>query len=538
MAQTYLSRTLQTPVPQSESLNGQVANSAGGYSFPVNDMTRLRRFLILGSEGGSYYTSERKLTLENAKALRNLLSDGRDADVLQEIYDIRVNNRAPKQSTLLFALAVVASEGSVQGRKNAFAMLPTVARTASQLFEFVEYADSLRGWGRGFREGVANWYTSKNPSQLAYQVVKYRNRYNWTHRDVLRKVHPQVVGDLNDVFAWVTQNQMPDVGVENFSFIHAFEIAKTADVKTLVDLIHQHKMTWEMVPSEMLDKAEVWEALSEDMPLTALVRNLATLTRLGVIAPMKLGNIVDRLNQIGHGDGMHPLNVLSAYLTYTSGRGVRGSNTWTPVAQVGDALENAFEQSFASAPQTNKRLYVALDVSGSMGGGNVNGVPNLSPRMAAAAMAMAIVRREPNYYVAAFTSNSGRRSMYSGYDGVNPLGITAKTSLVEACRMTENLPFGGTDCALPMIDATKKKMPVDCFVILTDSETWAGGVHPSEALKKYRKTMGIPNARLAVVAMVSNGFSIADPNDAGMLDIVGFDSAVPQLLADFTEGKV
>ena len=200
MAQTYLSRTLQTPTPQSESLNGQVANSAGGYSFPVNDMTRLRRFLILGSEGGSYYASERKLTLENAKALRNLLSDGRDADVLQEIYDVRVNNRAPKQSTLLFALAVVASEGSVEGRKNAFAMLPTIARTASQLFEFVEYADSLRGWGRGFREGVANWYTSKTPSQLAYQVVKYRNRYNWTHRDVLRKVHPQVVGDLNDVF--------------------------------------------------------------------------------------------------------------------------------------------------------------------------------------------------------------------------------------------------------------------------------------------------------------------------------------------------
>ena len=297
-------------------------------------------------------------------------------------------------------------------------------------------------------------------------------------------------------------------------------------------------MTWEMVPSEMLDKAEVWEALSEDMPLTALVRNLATLTRLGVVAPMKLGNIVDRLNQIGHGDGMHPLNVLSAYLTYTSGRGVRGSNTWTPVAQVGDALENAFDQSFASAPQTNKRLYVALDVSGSMGGGMVNGVPNLSPRVAAAAMAMAIVRREPNYYVAAFTSYSGRMNMYSGYDGVNPLGITAKTSLVEACRMTENLPFGGTDCALPMLDATKKKMPVDCFVILTDSETWAGSVHPSEALKKYRKTMGIPDARLAVVAMVSNGFSIADPNDAGMLDIVGFDSAVPQLLADFTEGKV
>ena len=77
-----------------------------------------------------------------------------------------------------------------------------------------------------------------------------------------------------------------------------------------------------------------------------------------------------------------------------------------------------------------------------------------------------------------------------------------------------------------------KKMPVDCFLILTDSETWAGTVHPVEALRQYRQKMGIP-AKLVVVAMVSNGFSIADPNDAGMLDVVGFDTAVPQLLADF-----
>jgi 60 kDa SS-A/Ro ribonucleoprotein len=36
--------------------------------------------------------------------------------------------------------------------------------------------------------------------------------------------------------------------------------------------------------------------------------------------------------------------------------------------------------------------------------------------------------------------------------------------------------------------------------------------------------------------MASNGFSIADPDDAGMLDVVGFDSAVPQVIADFGAG--
>ena len=70
------------------------------------------------------------------------------------------------------------------------------------------------------------------------------------------------------------------------------------------------------------------------------------------------------------------------------------------------------------------------------------------------------------------------------------------------------------------------------FCILTDSETWAGKVHPKEALNQYRERTGIP-AKLIVVGMVSNGFSIADPNDGGMLDVVGFDTTVPQIMADF-----
>jgi hypothetical protein len=52
-----------------------------------------------------------------------------------------------------------------------------------------------------------------------------------------------------------------------------------------------------------------------------------------------------------------------------------------------------------------------------------------------------------------------------------------------------------------------------------------------------RHTSGI-DARLVVVGMVSNGFSIADPNDPGMLDVVGFDTATPQLISDFARGAL
>jgi 60 kDa SS-A/Ro ribonucleoprotein len=95
--------------------------------------------------------------------------------------------------------------------------------------------------------------------------------------------------------------------------------------------------------------------------------------------------------------------------------------------------------------------------------------------------------------------------------------------------------MGGTDCALPMLFAQEVGLEVDTFVVYTDSETWAGRMQPFEALKQYRRKMGI-DAKLVVCGMVSNGFTIADPNDPGMLDVVGFDTNTPKMIAEFSKG--
>jgi 60 kDa SS-A/Ro ribonucleoprotein len=79
-----------------------------------------------------------------------------------------------------------------------------------------------------------------------------------------------------------------------------------------------------------------------------------------------------------------------------------------------------------------------------------------------------------------------------------------------------------------MLYARAREREIDTFVIYTDSETWAGSVHPAQALRGYRAWSGI-DARLV---------SIADPADPGMLDVVGFDTATPQLISDFARGAL
>jgi 60 kDa SS-A/Ro ribonucleoprotein len=88
-----------------------------------------------------------------------------------------------------------------------------------------------------------------------------------------------------------------------------------------------------------------------------------------------------------------------------------------------------------------------------------------------------------------------------------------------------------------MLYAKQKKLDVDVFIVYTDCETWAGAVHPAAALRQYREATGI-DARLIVCAMSSNGFTLADPNDAGMMDMAGFDSAAPEIIRSFALGDI
>src|SRR5262245_30057783 len=132
--------------PQSQPIPGskQVPNSAGGYAFAVDDWTRLDRFLILGSEGGSYYATERKLTADNAQAVvRCIQADGLRA--VKRIVEISDSGRAPKNEPAILALALASTYGDAETRHAVAEALPQVCRIGTHLFHFAQYVDGLRG---------------------------------------------------------------------------------------------------------------------------------------------------------------------------------------------------------------------------------------------------------------------------------------------------------------------------------------------------------------------------------------------------------
>lgn len=522
--------TVETPQSQPIPGTDQVANSAGGYSWQLDDWARLDRFLVLGSEGGTYYTGERELTISNATVVhRCLVADG--LRTLARIVDISYSGRAPKNDPAIFSLAMAAKLGDETTRRAAYAALPKVCRTGTHLMHFAHYAQGFGGWGRGMRKAVGSWFNEKPAEDLAFQLAKYQARDGWSNRDLLRLAHPRAASPSHDrLFAWAVKGELP-AGAESDPacalIVAMTQLSSLDDVNKVRDLIALRRIPRECVPTQWLTRPEVWEALLEAMPITAMIRNLATMTRVGLVAPgsaaaAKVASQLRDKPRLAKAR-VHPIAILAALTTYQSGRGVRGSGTWQPVASVVDALDAAFYASFGLIEPAGKRMLLALDVSGSMTCGSVGGAAGLTPRIASAAMALVTAATEPGHAFIAFTAGAG---------GVTPLSISPRQRLDDVVKTVEALPMGSTDCSLPMLWAQTNGIDVDTFCVYTDNETWAGNVHPAQALRSYRDARGVP-AKLVVVGMTSNGFSIADPNDAGMMDVVGFDTSTPPVIADF-----
>jgi len=532
MANSAFSRALGTPAIQTEKARpDQVENNAGGFVFEVSDQARLERFLILGTDGGTYYTSEKKLTKENIAFLQDLIERNEDL-VIDVVRAVSMGGRAYRNSAAIFTVAALFT----YGKEKSSQLVEDVCRTATHLFEFAEYVELLGGWGRSKRRAVAEWYTNKTPEALAYQVIKYRQRNGWSHRDLLRLSHP--VGLNKRVGNFITgEDKRPAASTtdeEDLGIIRAFKFAQEAqsfsELKNMA--LTERSLPWEAVPTEFHKNVELWKTLFYNGALKgqALLRNITRLARLGAFDDLVFArDFADGLlnEEMIKRTKLHPIQYLLALSVHQIGQVDRKlhvrTKDWRESHIIVDALNEGFYKAFSYVEPANKRTMIGLDVSGSMSSSALG--LELSCAQIGAAMSMSIARTEPYYAIMGFKNK------------LTDLGITASMDLNSVLQRTENQTFGSTDCSLPILYAQMNNIAIDTFVIMTDNETWFGSVHPFIALRDYRQRTGI-DAKLVVAGLTTTEFTIADPRDRGMLDVVGADANLPKLVSEFSAGRI
>ena len=308
------------------------------------------------------------------------------------------------------------------------------------------------------------------------------------------------------------------------------DAGENKDVPLACALIRSGRLVREHVPTALFGSKEIWMTLLETMPMEALLRNLGKLTQIGVVAD-KYKEIAARFSNQEEvlKARIHPIKVLIASKVYKNGHGDLGSLSWTPNMFVLVAMTQLYKLSYGTITPTGKRMMVALDVSGSMSS-PVLGSKILNCRDATVAMALLYLETEKNVNVVAFS------------DGLTDLSLPSRNQLTrgmtidQALSATSGMAFSGTDCVLPIKHAIEKNLHVDAFIIMTDNETYAPNEHPQSALVRYRALTGI-QAKLIVIGMTGNCFTIADPTDKNTLNLAGFDTSTPEIASMFLRGE-
>lgn len=505
-----------------------VVTHEGGKAYQVGALDTLRRFLIVGATGTFYV--DRKAHVDEFRALvEECLNTDYDA-ALAIVREVSDKGLAISNEPALYTLAIA----STYKGKNWQPTFHTVVRTGTHLLHFLAYTKGKRGWGRSLRRAVADWFRLRDANTLAYQAVKYKSRDGWSLADALRKAHPMAVTpEHGAVMKWIVDGEYPE-GPEIPALVIAADMVKRipeneiglpeAKIDAVASIIRETRLPREAVPTELLNERAIWDALLDDMPITALIRNLPKMTEIGLLD--RSGDGTKRVilaltdeEKLRKGR-VHPIQVLLAMKVYASGHGDKSSKVWSPVPIVVDALDAAFYATFGNVPTVGKPLVLGVDASGSMTG-TYRQTGIVSPAEAAAAMALITTSVEPDCRVLFFDDRvyehtiSKRQRLDDVVATIGKYGRATYTNLVPKW-------------------AASQPEPVDGLVIYTDSETWDTDTYP--ALRSLRGKHG--RVRAACVAIEANNLSLFPEEDRDCLNVAGFGPDVPHVLHAFLTGAI
>ncbi len=502
--------------------------------YQIKDEDLLKRFLMLGTENGSYYVSENDFVITHVNCLEKLLKQDytKVIDIINKYY-----LSVYKKDYLLFVIARCCADKNKDLRIYAYEYMLEVCKTPTQLFLFIDLYEKINeilnkstGWNKLQKEYISKWYLTKQPINLAYLMTKYKNRNKWTHKDVLKLSHVKATNNSHDsLFAYITRDydafKDKNNNPELLEYIQAYEVIKTTEDEDIaIALINQHNFVREHLSTKLLNNVHVWNALLNKMPIIALLKNLNKLTSLNLFShyPDSLAKVTNQLQSIDMivKNRIHPLQVLIALTTYTKGNGFKGKLEWNPLSEITKALNKAYRLTFINTHPTNKRILVALDVSSSMTFSSVCGIDCMRASEVACAISMILAGHEPYCDIMGFSNEL-----------VN-LDISPLDSLENNMAKVYKKTFGTTDISLPFTWAIDNDKNYDCFIVITDNETNCNKIPPAQALRLYKEKTHI-NSKLVVIALSANNISIADPNDLSMLDIGGFDAETPVIINHF-----
>jgi len=337
---------------------------------------------------------------------------------------------------------------------------------------------------------------------------------------VIKMVHPKPATDARRAFYGYLLNrphdaeQLPEV-------VKQFEAFKAGQTSVVPDVPFQ------MLTALPLAKAQ-WVAIAQNAGWQMTRMNLNTFARHGVFSEAGMDSLIaarlaDR-NSIRKARAF-PYQLLAAF---------RSVAEEVP-AIVKAALQDALEIALENVPAIAGKIYVLVDVSGSMASpitGNRQGATSAMRCIDAAALvAAALLRKNPSAEIVPFE-----------HQVVENLKLNPRDSVMTNADRLAAVGGGGTNCSAPLAFLNAKRAKGDLVVFVSDNESWLG------AQRAARGATGVmhewqtfktrnPAARLVCLDFVPNETTQAREAD-DILNIGGFSDVVFELLSQFAKGEL
>lgn len=430
--------------------------------------------LMTNTLGSTFYASQRDLIAEASDIHDKMLA--KDVQFAGKAL-VYARNKGYMRSQPVFGLAKMACLSDETSHKVFEQTFSQVIRTPSDLSDFVVMLRSLKGGegGRRIKRVVSNWLCEKLSE---YWVIKYGsdNRSGASLSNIIRAFHPP----HKDLFRYVRGHE---VDLSQFPKIAAFENLKKAETETeKIAAIREGRLPHEVVTPFIVSSRAIWTELVEQMPIFALLRNLATLERHGVLGGSDDSEVREKIESVFTNSEVIEK---SKILPFRFLKALDKVNT----AWVAEALREALELSFKNLKDIEGRTAVFLDISSSMRGQFLQ---------VASIFAIALMKK---------TRLNGRFLLFD--TRVEEVKVSLRDSILsQASRIHAR---GGTDTAAPLRRLLSDKDRVDNIILVTDEQQNSGRPFFDE-LNQYRQSVNSKvNTFIVDVAPYRNALTNEDP---------------------------
>ncbi|KAG8200900.1 hypothetical protein JTE90_020540 [Oedothorax gibbosus] len=264
-----------------------------------SNLLRLRRFLYLGDESQIYPLSVTYPFNPNiTQCIQELIDSNLQEEAIAEIKRAYNNEHFLGFETLVYALVVLGHAKDFQIRKLALLAGREICTTAASVLTFTHFykeaSKPSKGWGRGHRRFLIDWYNGKDAKDLAVEVTKVKTRYKWSHKDILCMAHIKAKNEaLGAVFKYlvkgleIAKRECESAEAEPvLSYLKSFyELSHSTDPIQAAGLVEVNEFCFEQIPSKIIKSKEVSLCVIPKLPLQNLLDLLSKFNKVGLLKP-------------------------------------------------------------------------------------------------------------------------------------------------------------------------------------------------------------------------------------------------------------